>query len=216
MASFVLLGWPIVALFMHLVLGPARGLIWSVTIGYLFLPENFGFDLPGLPAYEKGGALALGIVLGLLFARDKSNTDDLVTVSRMFRLRVRASCGRKPGYCRGKAPLARHAPPKQLSGHLDDRTNALRSPRSDPKRTTGPNIVPLRPARPQPRRPPVSLQLVHQLGRIAQTHQSALYHNQPHHIGVNRLNQGRINAKITHQGHLGKMPGQCRHGTDAV
>src|SRR6056297_1357712 len=65
MPTFTLIAWPMVALVFFLVLGRQRGLIWSVVVGYLFLPEVWTLDIQGLPSYAKAEAIALGLVLGV-------------------------------------------------------------------------------------------------------------------------------------------------------
>ena len=70
MATFALLFWPVIALVIFARLKAARGLIWSVMIGYLFLPEAIELDLPGLPPFDKSGSIAVGAVLGVLLFRD--------------------------------------------------------------------------------------------------------------------------------------------------
>lgn len=44
-----------------------NAMIWSVVVGYMFLPEAFGIDLPGLPPLEKNtviiGSLLLGVII---------------------------------------------------------------------------------------------------------------------------------------------------------
>lgn len=72
MAPFALLLWPFVAIFLYARLGSARGLIWSVLVGYLFLPEAIAIDLPGLPPYDKSGSIALGALLGTFIYRKKA------------------------------------------------------------------------------------------------------------------------------------------------
>ncbi|MEL7114014.1 MAG: hypothetical protein AAGP08_00235 [Pseudomonadota bacterium] len=60
-------------------LGRERGLIWSVVIGYLFLPEALTFPLTGLPDYDKLLAISLGVVLGsAIFFRKPSFATKLV------------------------------------------------------------------------------------------------------------------------------------------
>lgn len=49
-------------------MGPVRGLIWSFLLGYLFLPEAFGFDLPFLPPYNKSTAIAAACLIGHFFS----------------------------------------------------------------------------------------------------------------------------------------------------
>ncbi len=65
LAGAVLLSWPLVAIGIFARLGPLHGLIWVTLIGYLFLPENYSFNLPGLPSYEKTPAISLSLLLGM-------------------------------------------------------------------------------------------------------------------------------------------------------
>lgn len=71
MALFALLAWPVMALPLFSLMGVARGLIWSILIGYLFLPEAFEINLPVLPAYEKSTAIALSALLGVFLFRSR-------------------------------------------------------------------------------------------------------------------------------------------------
>ena len=66
MANFVLFTWPFVAIALFGWLGRERGLIWSVVVGYLFLPEAITHNLPGLPDYDKLLAISLGVLLGAM------------------------------------------------------------------------------------------------------------------------------------------------------
>lgn len=75
MAGFVLIAWPLVALGIFAALGPARGLIWSVAVGYLFLPEGYGFDVPALPPYHKYTAISLASLIGVLIFRGREPWD---------------------------------------------------------------------------------------------------------------------------------------------
>lgn len=87
MAHAALLAWPLIALVIYARLGVARGLIWSVVVGYLFLPEAFSIDLPGLPPYEKYDAIALGALLGTFFFRER-NAQPVQIASPSFALLV--------------------------------------------------------------------------------------------------------------------------------
>lgn len=71
MATLALLLWPLIGIVLFVMLGPSRGLIWTVAAGYLLLPENFAFNVVGLPPYDKTMALALSALLGLLVARGR-------------------------------------------------------------------------------------------------------------------------------------------------
>lgn len=73
-AAIALLIWPFVTIVLFLTMGPVRGFIWSLLVGYLFLPARVGFDLPLLPAYSKYEAISYSMLLALLLAgqsRDK-------------------------------------------------------------------------------------------------------------------------------------------------
>lgn len=72
MPSLALIFWPIIAPLFFGALGRQRGLIWSVIVGYLFLPEAWAFDLPLLPPYAKREAIAFGVLLGVLVTQQKA------------------------------------------------------------------------------------------------------------------------------------------------
>lgn len=68
--TIVLLIWPVVAICIMASKGMATGVIWATVLGYLFLPDSFNVNLPGLPPYSKYTAVSLGLALGvMLFAR---------------------------------------------------------------------------------------------------------------------------------------------------
>lgn len=77
MAYAVLLSWPLVAVMLFGALGREKGLIWAVILGYLLLPENIGFELPGLPDYGKGSAIAFSVILAALCFGNKLSWPDL-------------------------------------------------------------------------------------------------------------------------------------------
>lgn len=75
MAPAALILWPLISLGFFAALGAPRGLIWSVVIGYLFLPENFdAVNLP-LADYNKPFAISFSAALGTLLFRGKSDPD---------------------------------------------------------------------------------------------------------------------------------------------
>lgn len=74
MPVVALFSWPFIALLFFVFMGPRKGLIWTFLIGYLFLPEAYGFDLPGLPPYEKATAIGLSCVLGLFVCHLRGQT----------------------------------------------------------------------------------------------------------------------------------------------
>jgi len=52
-AYLVLLSWPLVAVMLFRVLPLPKAIAWTIIAGYLFLPEQTGFDLPVLPTIDK-------------------------------------------------------------------------------------------------------------------------------------------------------------------
>lgn len=82
MANFMLFSWPILALVMFSAMGREKGLIWSVILGYLILPENISFALPGLPDYNKTLAISLSSVLGAICFGNKLSWPDLPRAER--------------------------------------------------------------------------------------------------------------------------------------
>ncbi|MEM9845041.1 MAG: O-antigen ligase family protein [Pseudomonadota bacterium] len=78
MPLFVLFVWPLVALALIRRQGRAKGVIWALLIGALFLPEAYSFDLPGLPPLDKEMSVLIGLLLGLWLTRKKSTDEDAV------------------------------------------------------------------------------------------------------------------------------------------
>lgn len=66
MPSVALFAWPIVTLLLFAKLGPVRGLIWSVMLGYLLLPQRFDIDVPGMPPLNKTSVVPLSALLATL------------------------------------------------------------------------------------------------------------------------------------------------------
>jgi hypothetical protein len=68
-AYAALIIWPVVILTLFASLRPAHALIWSLLGGYLVLPVNTGFDLPGVPALDKSSIPSVAALIGaLIFA----------------------------------------------------------------------------------------------------------------------------------------------------
>lgn len=76
MPAFALFIWPVVCLLLYKSMGREKGLIWSVILGYVLLPESFRYDLPGLPPYGKYFAVALGASMGAVLFRNKRSWPD--------------------------------------------------------------------------------------------------------------------------------------------
>ena len=66
-----LFSFPLVAIALFVRAGPAYGMVHTVLLGALFLPEAIGYDLPALPPYNKHTAIALGLVLGFWVTRNR-------------------------------------------------------------------------------------------------------------------------------------------------
>ena len=70
LAQIVLFSWPLVAWALFARLRADTALIATVLLGYLFIPERTGFDLPALPAVDKKLMPVLCAALGMwLIAR---------------------------------------------------------------------------------------------------------------------------------------------------
>lgn len=73
MAPLALILWLVVAPFFFASLPAVSALLWAVLVPYLFLPEAYGINLPGLPDIDKTAAITIGLMVGFLFYRDKFN-----------------------------------------------------------------------------------------------------------------------------------------------
>lgn len=74
MPAFALISFPILGLMIFAALGPVRGLIWTTVVGYLFLPEDYGFEISGLPDFDKRMAVTVALGLGvMLFHKVRSD-----------------------------------------------------------------------------------------------------------------------------------------------
>lgn len=71
MATFAILVWPVIALLLFRAMAAVPAIIWGILVPYLFLPEKFAFNLPGLPDLDKTNVIALGVILGFVSNRDK-------------------------------------------------------------------------------------------------------------------------------------------------
>ena len=82
MATMVLLLWPAITIALFASLGPARGLIWSVAVGYLFLPEGHVAFRPPIVRYDKPFVLAFSPFLATLIYFGKAYYPDYRDVNR--------------------------------------------------------------------------------------------------------------------------------------
>lgn len=71
MTTIALLTWPIIAVMLFALAPPLTALLWSVLLPYLFLPERFYINLPGLPDLDKTSIISFSLVLCLLLFREK-------------------------------------------------------------------------------------------------------------------------------------------------
>lgn len=71
MAIFALLSWPVLALFLFSRLPALTAIIWVVLLPYLYLPEAFSIDLPGLPDIDKTTVISVGLMISLFFFQPK-------------------------------------------------------------------------------------------------------------------------------------------------
>lgn len=68
-AYAALIIWPFVTLILFASQRPAHALIWGLLGGYLLLPVNTEFDLPGVPALDKASIPSVAALVGaLIFA----------------------------------------------------------------------------------------------------------------------------------------------------
>jgi hypothetical protein len=68
-AYAALIIWPVVTIALFASLRPPHALIWSLLGGYLVLPVNTAFDLPGVPALDKTSIPSAAALIGaLIFA----------------------------------------------------------------------------------------------------------------------------------------------------
>jgi hypothetical protein len=90
MAAFAILIWPAIALliFMNRAIAPA--ILMATVLPYLFLPEAFEINLPGLPDLDKTFVITVGLIFGLLFSAARGHKmpdlSDLKTEGFKFRV----------------------------------------------------------------------------------------------------------------------------------
>ena len=84
--SIILIVWPLISVGLFAACGGKRGLILSVIIGYLFLPDSFEIVLP-LVGYNKAAAIAVGLVLSYVFfsKRWRAEIDPLTPTAHVLR-----------------------------------------------------------------------------------------------------------------------------------
>lgn len=73
MPSFALLIWPLCAFFVGRKLPFQQALIWGTIVPYLFLPEAFAINLPGLPDLDKTMIVSLGLLIIFVVNRSSLN-----------------------------------------------------------------------------------------------------------------------------------------------
>lgn len=67
MAAFAILIWPAIALLIFTNRAIVPAILTATVLPYLFLPEAFAINLPGLPDLDKTFAITIGLIVGLLF-----------------------------------------------------------------------------------------------------------------------------------------------------
>lgn len=92
-AAVALISWPFITLALFAILGVVRGFIWALIVGYLFLPERVGFDLPLLPPYSKYEALSYSLLLALLAGRQHIKLPELKLAAPGIRTVLLAMAG---------------------------------------------------------------------------------------------------------------------------
>ena len=77
--------WPFVSLSLFRILPLGRAIIWNLVLGYLFLPEVFEIDFPGIPAINKTSLLIFLLPIGVyLFADPALQRNKLENANRFF------------------------------------------------------------------------------------------------------------------------------------
>lgn len=71
LAAFVTITWILIAPLIAAGLTASQIVIWLTLVPYLFLPERFAINLPGLPDIDKTAAVTIGLVLAFLLHREK-------------------------------------------------------------------------------------------------------------------------------------------------
>lgn len=71
MPALALFIWPIIAVAIFKAQGRPKGIVWACLIAWLFLPEAYEIDLPGLPPYDKSMATVIGLLAGLAMTRQQ-------------------------------------------------------------------------------------------------------------------------------------------------
>lgn len=85
LATLVLCSWPLVTLALFASLGREKGLIWSVVIGFLFLPEGMELSLPALPDYEKATAVPYSLLIAAaIMSKKRSWLQDEILWNNRF------------------------------------------------------------------------------------------------------------------------------------
>lgn len=82
LAQIVLFSWPLVAWVLFARLRADTALIATIVLGYLFIPERTGFDLPVLPSVDKNLLPVLCAALGMWLVRRKDERSARGTTSR--------------------------------------------------------------------------------------------------------------------------------------
>lgn len=71
MPTIALLSWIVIAPLLATRLTAVQIVIWLTLVPYLFLPEKFAINLPGLPDIDKTASISLGLLGAYLFQSNK-------------------------------------------------------------------------------------------------------------------------------------------------
>lgn len=71
LVPIALLGWPLASMAFYFILPPRRALLACLILGFLFLPRAT-INLPSIPPYDKGVAIGLSMVIGMVVFNPRS------------------------------------------------------------------------------------------------------------------------------------------------
>ncbi len=72
LVAIMLFGWVPFAIFCFSVLDVRKAILVTLIGGWLFLPHIPGYDLPGMPPYDKNMAIAIALIVGSFFSSGKN------------------------------------------------------------------------------------------------------------------------------------------------
>ena len=72
--TIAILIWPLVVFWLFANKAPVTAVAWAILGGYLFLPQDFSFDLPGVPALNKASIPAIAASLAAVVLLNQFKT----------------------------------------------------------------------------------------------------------------------------------------------